>query len=178
METRKKVKKYKKNDQYMHIIRSTPNYEEMNIEQLYELCEYPKTLQGFRNLLWRENIKCNTRVPRGQAKLIIDIKESGEDLSNLTLQEIKDKFGYIGTIDSLKNLLKKSNTAFKNTYSEDQKRALDNKDLILEKIRALGDTNNMRPNQIMEAIGFDIEAPGPFLKRFNIPYLAMKRGQR
>lgn len=165
-----------KNDVYIQKILSTPNYHELNIKQLYELCNYPKTLEGFRNLLWREKIKCASS-PRADTAVVAKLKEYGEKLASLSLDEIKSLSGYAGSLDGMKNLLSTLGYTYKNTFSLEKKKALENKDEILAKIKALGDTSQMRAANIMKAIGVELQSPGAFLTRFNIPYKLKPLGE-
>lgn len=135
------------------------------LETLKELVGYPGSLQAFRVLCWRHNIPFEKSF-RGDNKRLKHLLIQGVDFSKHTLQEIKQMLDYTGGLDGLLTFLKRHNVEFKHTNSFKS----DNKDKILIAIKALGDTSNLTPREIIKQVGYDIVNPTQFLRRNGISY--------
>lgn len=159
---------------YLANIRNTPDYESKTIEELHEISQYPGNLACFRVLCHRHDIKFKKGF-RGDAKKVNKGIAEGVDFANMNVHEIKIAVNYPGTLDGLANVLRRRSQSYIDTASEDKFQALKIKDELIAKINALGDTANLRPNEILEKIDFDILNAAQFLRKLGVPYKPLTR---
>lgn len=138
--------------------------EKYYLKELMELVDYNGTLSHFRVLMWK--LKLSFKKERSRTKDLHDtLLKNQEQLSNMTLKEIKEFLNYNGSIYALSVILNKFNLKHKKpTYRKNVQKE------VKEKISHLGDTTKLSPQDIFDTIDYDIVNPTSFLRRLEIDY--------
>lgn len=131
-------------------------------EELKEIIGYEGTMNAFRAYLNTYNISFKkaetTRLKSNEIIKLLEIKETEQ----LTANELKDKVGYKGTLNTFRVLLNFHNIPYKKVFNDCK---------VIEKIRSIQGTENYTAEELKELVQYDgkLKSFRAYLSIYKIP---------